>query len=237
MATIPGRSYEPFYPSEPGEKVTVEPFLLDRRPVTQAQFLDFVRKHPKWRRSKVPRLFAEKRFLKTWKGDLQLPGPSTASHPVVWVSWFAADAYCEAQGKRLPTEAEWELAARADGKTRDGMTRAEGVQRILKWYSKPQRELRDVGAGEPNVYGVHDLHGLVWEWVSDFNGSMVSGDNRQEGDRENARFCGGATIGSADVANYAAFMRFAFRSSLRAAYTVPNLGFRCARDQNQGKKP
>lgn len=58
------------------------------------------------------------------------------------------------------------------------------------------------------------MHGVVWEWVYDFNGSLVSSDNRESGDAAAERYCGGAALGAIDIANYAAFMRYAFRSSL-----------------------
>ncbi|MEZ4287744.1 MAG: formylglycine-generating enzyme family protein [Polyangiales bacterium] len=230
MVRVPGGTMKPFYPVKKGQIVEVRAFYFDRYPVTNAEFSAFVAANPKWRRSSIPTLFGEKTYLRHFKNDTEIADTRDANKPVTWVSWFAASAYCRAHGKRLPTESEWEYAARADEKSIDGMTDDEGVARILKWYAKPKTELHDVGSRPPNFYGVYDLHELVWEWVSDFSASLVSADNRQEGDREVQRFCGGATIGSSDVGNYAAFMRFAFRSSLSASYTVPNLGFRCAKD-------
>ncbi len=77
---------------------------------------------------------------------------------------------------------------------------------------------------------MRDLHGLVWEWTSDFNSALVTGDARGDTGLERQLFCGAGSLGASDRANYAAFMRFGFRSSLRAGYTVHNLGFRCAKD-------
>jgi formylglycine-generating enzyme required for sulfatase activity len=227
MRRIPAGEYEPFFPSRPGERVRVAAFRLDVTPVTNAQFLELVRGSPQWQRSHVARLFADERYLAHWAGDDAL-GAVRPDAPVVNVSWFAARAYCRSLGRRLPTEAEWELAARADERRRDGMTRPRAAARILRWYARPQREIGPVGAGRPNVYGIHDLHGLVWEWVSDFNAALVSSDGRQDRDREQVRFCGGAALEASDRNGYATFMRYAFRSSLSASYTVSNLGFRCA---------
>jgi formylglycine-generating enzyme required for sulfatase activity len=74
------------------------------------------------------------------------------------------------------------------------------------------------------------LHGVVWEWVADFNTAMVTGDGRNVGDPNGQLFCGAGAQSATDAENYPAFMRYAFRSSLNAAYCVHNLGFRCAKD-------
>lgn len=102
------------------------------------------------------------------------------------------------------------------------------MKKILEWYSKPASEnLRKVGEGKPNFFGVYDLHGLIWEWTEDFNSVFVTADNRQDKDQLKALFCGATGLG-ADRLNYSAFMRYALRNSLRGHYTLPNLGFRCA---------
>jgi formylglycine-generating enzyme required for sulfatase activity len=80
---------------------------------------------------------------------------------------------------------------------------------------------------------VHDLHGLVWEWVLDFNGAMLGTDARKSGDRDRITVCGGGSVAASDTTDYASFMRVAFRSSLRADYTTHNLGFRCAADERR----
>ena len=75
------------------------------------------------------------------------------------------------------------------------------------------------------------MHGVVWEWVYDFNSSFVTGDNRQDKDKLKDLFCGAGGEGAQDRINYAAFMRYALRSSLKASYKLMNLGFRCAYDE------
>ena len=113
----------------------------------------------------------------------------------------------------------------------DGQNEPDFVRQIRAWYSTPSpATLPAVGRGRTNVFGVHDLHGLVWEWVSDFNTAMVTGDARGDTGLDRQLFCGSGSEGAKDTANFPAFMRFGFRSSLRAGYTVHNLGFRAARD-------
>ena len=132
---------------------------------------------------------------------------------------------------RLPSEAEWEHAASASPTRKDGRTDAALRKTILDWYTTPRAELPDVPHGRPNVYGARDLHGVIWEWVDDFNNSVVVADSRGEGDSTQDRFCGAGTLQAQDTLDYAAFMRVAMRSSLEAPYTGALLGFRCAADQ------
>ena len=67
--------------------------------VTNEDYLEFVKRHPEWRRSKVSPLFTDDAYLSHWKGDLD-PGPGAgARQPVTFVSWFAASAYCRARGE------------------------------------------------------------------------------------------------------------------------------------------
>jgi len=241
MARIPGGVYRPLYrqPVRDAGRDTVvrrvvserlPAFDLDRRPVTNAQFLAFVREHPQWRRSRVSRLFADESYLRHWRGDLD-PGPGApAASPVVHVSWFAARAYAAAHGKRLPTVAEWELAGAADERRRDARSDPAFLDRLRGWYARPlPAVLPAVGTGFRNLWGVEDMHGLVWEWTLDFNSALVSGESRADAALERSLYCGAGASGAADFADYAAFMRFAHRASLEARYTSAGLGFRCAR--------
>lgn len=228
--TIPAGTYAPFYPMTPGETLRVASFKLDAAPVTNAEFLTFVRSQPLWQRANAPAALVDPSYLQSWGSSLEL-GQAPPNAPVGFVSWFAAAAYCDHLGKRLPREAEWELVGRAGPSRADQSDDPEFTQSILRYYSRPRRPLpADVRGATPNLWGVHDMHGLHWEWVLDFNAAIVTGDNRQNGDNLRQLFCGGAAVGAADVNDYAAFMRFAFRGSLEATYTLHNLGFRCASD-------
>jgi len=232
MTFIPAGTYEPQLRSkdEP-DKVPVEAFWLDARPVTNAEFLEFVRTHPQWQRSKVSALFADRGYLADWAGDLELGEAASAAAPVVRVSWFAARAFAQAEGKRLPTTAEWERAAAAGFTQPDGASEAGFSAYVLSWLSRPGiARLPAAGSGRPNVFGARDLHGLVWEWVDDFNTAMTTGESRADTGLERNLFCGAGAAGARNLTDYPAFMRAGLRSSVRANYCVPNLGFRCAQD-------
>ena len=238
MVLVPGGSYLPLYRAPAGDssatpvrrRVRVEPFLMDVHPVTNAEFLDFVRRHPEWRRSRVKRLFADESYLRHWDGDLELGRRAPAAAPVVGVSWFAARAYCAAHGKRLPTVDQWEYAAAAGTRARDASRDPDFQKMLADWYARPTPErLPPVGSTSRNLYGIEDLHGLVWEWTLDFNSALVTGESRGDASLERSLYCGGGAANAADFENYPAFMRFAFRSSLEARYCVGNLGFRGVR--------
>ncbi len=228
MVFIPGGDYKPLYAKETKSRHTA-PFFMDVTQVTNGDFLDFVKAHPEWRRSQVKRSLADASYLAHWAGDLELGDKAPVSAPVTYVSWFAAKACCEAQGKRLPTQDEWEFAARADATKQDASTDPAYLRQLLEWYSKPATSaLEDVHTGVQNVYDLRGMHGLVWEWVQDFNATLLMGDSRSDGSLERKLFCGAGSLLASDVSNYAAFMRYALRSSLKGAYCVGSLGFRAA---------
>jgi sulfatase modifying factor 1 len=232
MILVPAGAYTPLFRGENDSKtVPVAAFYLDVYPVTNADFLEFVKANPKWQRSRAKRLFAEVDYLKAWESDLELGPRAITNAPVTYVSWFAAKAYAQWKGKRLPTTAEWEYAAAASPTQPNGSQDKEFTRAVRAWYSSPTPSIVvPVGRGQTNFFGANDLHGLVWEWVADFNTAMVTGDARGDTGLDRQLFCGSGSQNAADRENFPAFMRYGFRSSLNASYTVHNLGFRCAQN-------
>jgi len=133
------------------------------------------------------------------------------------VTWFEAEAYCQSQGGRLPTTDEWEYAA--------SFKRADDDSKIIQRYSKPISATKPliVGRDHPNKLEIHDLYGLMWEWTADFNAVSITA-------KEDKFFCGAASVEAKDPNQYSTFMRYAYRSSLKAKYKARNLGFRCVYD-------
>jgi sulfatase modifying factor 1 len=205
-------------------------FAMRVLPVTQGEFLRFVQKQPQWQRENIALTFADASYLQDWQASLKLNNDTSAPRPVVNVSWFAAQAFCESEGGRLPTWLEWEYAAAADATRTDARRDPQWLARILGWYARPASTAPAPVGGERNVYGVRDLHGLVWEWVDDFNSLLVSVDSRAQGDPDKLQFCGAGAISLQDRDNYAVLMRIALLSSLKASDSTSSLGFRCVRE-------
>ena len=230
---VPAGDFAPLFGLDRGQTAfRVGAFWIDRRLVTRAAYAAFVADHPAWRRDQVPAIFADAQYLQNWSGDR--PQPEHDDYPVTHVSWFAAQAYCKARGGRLPTTLEWEYVAAASQTDPDAQKDRAFAEQILGWYARPSRGdlgLGPVGRAAPNYFGLHDLHGLVWEWTSDFNASFITADNRADGDRSRSFFCGNGVTGAARREDYAAFMRYAMRGSLNADFALGNLGFRCAYDR------
>ncbi len=228
---IPGGEFRSVIPEAEGDNlIAVADFLVQEAPVTNAEFLRFVLHHPQWQRGKTVSLFADDQYLSTWSGSISLGSELGPQQPVTQVSWFAANAYCEWQNARLPSWYEWEFIAAANENMVDARGLPEWRQEILSWYSQAGGDrIGDVRSGPANYYHVFDTHGLVWEWVDDFNAFMMTGDNREQGGADQLQFCGAGAITMEEKENYAVLMRVAMLSALEAKYTTRNLGFRCAR--------
>ena len=87
--------------------------------------------------------------------------------PITHIYWREARSYCHKVGKRLPTEAEWEYAARAGSKTK--FPWGDEIDDDYLWYAgNSPREIPHVGKKKPNAWGLYDMMGNVWEWVEDW---------------------------------------------------------------------
>lgn len=238
LVPIPAGQYQPLYKRPKRDSlgtdtaqvpppVVVLGFRLATHAVTNAEYLAFVRKHPEWRRSRARRLFVDEGYLRHWRSDLNFGDPATAGCPVVNVSWFAARAYCASHAHRLPTVDQWEYVAAASERRPDATHEAAFQDRLRAWYSKPTpQRLAPVRSTFKSVYGIWDMHGLVWEWTDDFASALVNGESRGDAALDQSLYCGSGAANAADFRDYAAFMRYALRSSLSARYCVANLGFR-----------
>lgn len=154
-----------FQDEVPKHWVTLDDFRIDKCPVNNAQFKSFTDANPEWQPDRISRELDNGNYLKHWKG----PGALTtqADHPVVNVNWYAAVAYCRWAGKRLPTETEWEHAARG------------GLNALFPWGNEPVDGRRanfsgsglkttsPVGKYPANGYGLFDMAGNVWQFLWD----------------------------------------------------------------------
>ena len=230
MVTVSAGNYQPFFATKNNRPFYVAAFKMDESAVTNAEFLQFVKANPQWRRSKVNRIFADTNYLRHWKSDLEI-GESNKkiyNSPVVNVSWFAAEAYCKWKNKKLPTIAQWELAANGAPKNFKYKSLTDF---ILDWYTKPNpRILPNVKSTYQNQYGLYDMNGLIWEWTFNFNSFIASKDSRDKSEADFKNFCAGGAINVVDKTDYATYLRFGYRASLKGNYCISGLGFRCVKD-------
>jgi formylglycine-generating enzyme required for sulfatase activity len=207
------------YSDEEQHPVTIsKPFYMQTTEVTQGQWKEVMGTEP-------------------WKGkQYGKEGPNNAA---TYVSWNDAVAYCkklsEKEGKtyRLPTEAEWEYACRAGTKTTWSFGDDESVLGDYAWYYKNANDIGEkyahqVGLKKPNAFGLHDMHGNVYEWCHDYYGEDY---NKQSSEKDPT----GPTSGSSRVLRggswdrYSRVTRSALRDRLGAAHRN-DVGFRLIRE-------
>ena len=228
---------EAFGDEHPIHTVFLDAFHIDKYPVTNAQYKAFVDTNPQWSKHNIPKKYRDVDYLEHWRGS---SFPEDASeHPVVNVSWYAAMAYAQWLGKRLPTEAEWEKAARG-GVAGQKYPWGDFVDASKANYDWNIGDTTPVGKYPPNRYELYDMCGNVWEWCLDayhkrFSMSAsprnpISGEHTIEWivnrfmDVESNRVLRG---GSWRIP--AALVRIANRNAESPAFSLNVIGFRCVR--------
>ncbi len=221
-----------YQPEFPQRRVYLDAYEIDKYEVTTVQFLKFV-------------LATDRKPLIDWQyegGNFQ---ETMANHPVMHVSWFDADAYCRWAGKRLPTSAEWEKAARGEdgriypwGNEPAGLSRANFGRTGLSGpvRDRPERLLLyppiisvDKYDNGVSPYGVFQLAGNVAEWTADWYDPhyyKTAPDRNPKGPEKGTQraFRGGGWIDSTPS------VRPAQRNGTDPNTKMNWLGFRCARD-------
>ena len=225
----------------PRHTVTLDSFYLDKYEVTNKQFKKFIDTHLQWRRDRIPARYQNGNYLKHWSGN-DYP-KAQAKHPVTNVSWYAAVAFCQSEGKRLPTEAEWEKAARGGLSGKAFPWGDEPVDKTRANYlGSGIKDTAPVGSYPANGYGLFDMAGNVWEFVADEWGAYpastqanpVAGGNLFTDGSFDAvttrRVIRGGSWGGSPIN-----LRVAYRDSHPPEGAREFVGFRCAMSVNSEK--
>ena len=224
-----------YQPEFPQRKVYLDAYDIDKYEVTTVQYLKFV-------------LATDRPPLLDWQYDGGNFQESMASHPVMHVSWHDADAYCKWAGKRLPTSAEWEKAARGEdgriypwGNQPAGLSRANFGRTGLSGpvRDRPERLLLyppiisvDKYENAVSPYGIYQMSGNVAEWTADWydpNYYKTAPDRNPKGPERGTQkaFRGGGWVDSTPS------VRPAQRNGADPTMKMNWLGFRCARDMRE----
>ena len=185
--------------------VALGSYLIDKTEVTQREYRHVMGK-----------------FASDYSGCMECP--------VENVSWYDAMDYAKKIGKRLPTEAEWEFAARG-GKNYNKSNSYSGSNKIndVAWFLANTDSKQPVGKKKPNELGIYDMSGNVWEWCSDWYHDdyfqIASKTNPTGPDYGTERVVRGGSWFSNDV-----FCDVTRRYKLKPDYRDTNFGFRCVKD-------
>ncbi len=214
---------------KPVREVYLDDFWIDKCEVTNYEFLHVVAQHPFLRKSTFPSKYHDGDYLINWKNDL-VPEIGSELKPVVNVSWYAARYYCNYLGKRLISEAEWEMATKAGT---DSAYSIEGGVEFLSdyaWFRQNSGgEIQNTAQKLSNPNELYDLHGNVWEWVYDWFGVFTNVKSRNPQGPEFGKY---RIIRGGSWSDSAEYLRSTMRRDALPTSTFKNVGFRCAANKN-----
>ena len=203
---------------QPQHTVFLDSYWIDQTEITNAMYAACV----------TAGVCSAPTFNSSQSRDSYFLDPQYVNYPVMFVSWQQANTYCEWVGRKLPTEAQWEKAARGT----DGRIYPWGSQEpdsTLVNFDNNNGDTEAVGSHPEGAspYGAQDMAGNVWEWVEDWFGDynadyQTNPTGAADGELRVVR--GGAWTSNADN------IRTAYR--YRSLFSSINIGFRCAMDEN-----
>ncbi len=223
----------------PEHTVYLDAFYLDKYEVTNAQYAKFLNAYGKNVDAAGHELLDIDDSLIEKVGGAYQPKAGYGNHPVVAVSWYGAAAYAQFYAQRLPTEAEWEKAARG-GLVGKRYPWGDDITHDDANYSGTGDGTSPVGSFPPNGYGLYDVAGNVWEWCAD----EYDDEYYSQSQKKNPKGPGVAvTFQKHDFTNvismrvlrggaltYPYFLRCSYRGRFNADNSSADVGFRCARD-------
>lgn len=223
---------------KPVHTVYVDAFYIDKYEVTNEEYKMFLLANPQWQKGNIERRFHDGNYLKDWTRNSFPAGKD--DHPVVNVSWYAAMAYATWADKRLPTEAEWEKAARG-GLVGKKLPWGDTIDATKANYNRNVGNTTPVGRYGANAYGLYDMAGNVWEWCLDkgdanFYARLPRSNPFSGGSIANTvnnftNVLGNRVYRGGNYLNREGDVRVADRAWDAASLTAVGGGFRCVRER------
>ncbi len=230
---------------QPAHTVTLDSFYMDKYEVTNAQFCEFLKaKGNETEEGKICLYISDADCLIEKRGSRFVPKKGYKQHPVVEVTWYGAVAYAKWQGKRLPTEAEWEFAARSGGQQHKYAGTSDASNLHLygnfcdvscsgRWAVKSQndayKKTAPVGRFKPNELGLYDMAGNVSEFCADLYDRdyyASSPENNPQGSSSGKTY---RVVRGGSWSNEPNFCRTANRYKCPSAFHNYVYGFRCVK--------
>lgn len=220
------------YDEIPGHRVYLDDFWIDRYEVTNRRYKQFIDETG----HRAPYVNAEWAQPYNWKDNIYPPGK--ADFPVVLVSWEDAAAYASWAGKRLPTEAEWEKAARGGLAKKKYPWGDQITKQKANYFTSltEKNQMKPVGTFPPNPFGIYDSSGNVWEWCADWYDKTYYNKSPEKNppgpEKGNYRvYRGGAWINREEQ------LRCSERARNAPVHQSHIIGFRCAKSAHQEAAP
>lgn len=221
------RSIEPLLSEVPSHQVTARSFCMDKFSVTNGDFARFVEANPAWGKSMLDSPLQNGRYLEHWSESGPLD--ELMDHPVTFVTWQAAVQYCRWQGKRLPTEIEYEWASQDGAGSEFPWGDSPPNDDIVSWGGNGIDTTVPVGSYPPNSRDLYDMSGNVWHftsdpWLGSYEEMLRSADERPDSEDPGIRRVVRGGSWGANSAN----LRVRYRDSHRPYDAREMVGFRCA---------
>ncbi len=155
----------------PAHEVTLSSFKITKYEITNAEYAEFLTAMKENKSENGAKWYQGKDIEQR---DIVFKAKSgKENYPVVYVTWYGAKAFAEWAGGRLPTEAEWEYAARGGRKSKGYVYSGSNKLDETAWYAVNSNKLHPVGGKKPNELGIYDMSGNAWEWTADWYGSYT----------------------------------------------------------------
>ncbi len=214
--------------TRPIHQVFISNFFIDQYEVTNKEFYDFVRAKPQWSPSRIEARYHDGNYLKHWERGR--PKADDMNRPVSNVSWYAARAYAQSVGKRLPSEAEWEKAAAANTTEQKYWwgNYSDAKKAVYEFY--PEKKPAPVGSFPANGYGIHEILGNVNEWVEDTYSETFYRQSEGARDPVNLEPGGAKVFRGGSYRSMGKELALYLRYYQDPRFCHETLGFRCVQD-------